>query len=183
MSITQHWFSTKKFYLILWVIIKQALVLKGTLGIIYVFSMTWCTIYKNPPVLLVSTDFEKAFDSTNWAYMHGFGENICLWISSFYTNTHSSVIVNGKASRFATERSCRQGDQISPYVFILCAEVLASKIREDKEIKGIPILDIVFKISRFANDTSLILEGDKSYEKHFWVLREYENILGLKLNY
>ena len=53
-----------------------------------------------------------------------------------------------------------------------------------KEIKGIQILDREFKINQFADDASLILEGDsKSYEKRFGVLREFDNISGLKLNY
>ena len=96
-----------------------------------------------------------------------------------------SVIVNGKASSsFPTEHGCCQSDPILHYLFILCAEVSACKISEDTEIKGIDILDSKFKISQFADDTSLILEGDsKSYEKLFGVLGEFENILGLKLNY
>ena len=116
---------------------------------------------------------------------YSFGENICRWILSFYTNIRSSVVVNGKAfSSSQIERGCRQGGPISPYIFILCAEVLACKIRKDKEIKGVQILDSEFKISQFADNTSLSLEGDsKSYQKLFGVLRESENISGLKLNY
>ena len=50
-------------------------------------------------------------------------------------------------------------------MFILCAEVLACKIREHKVIKGIQISGTGFKITQFAGDTSLLLEGDKnSYE-------------------
>ena len=61
--------------------------------------------------------------------------------------------------------------------------VSACKIREDEEIKGRQILGSEFKISQFANDASLILEDDrKSYEKLCRVLREFESILGLKLN-
>ena len=79
---------------------------------------------------------------------YAFGENICRKILSFYTNIRSLVVVNGKAfSSFPIERGCRQGDPISPYFVILCADVLAFKIREDKEKKGVQILDSEFKIS------------------------------------
>ena len=103
---------------------------------------------------------------------YGFGENSFWCISSFYTNIRSSLVDNGKASLgFPIECYCHQDDPISPYLFILCVQVLACKIREDKEIKGIQILDSKFKISQFADDTSHILEGEsKSFENflEFW---------------
>lgn len=145
----------------------------------------------NLPGLLVSIDFEKAFDSVNWDYMHNvlkcfnFGENIQRWIQAFYTNIRSSVVVNGKASGFFTiERGCRQGDPISPYLFILCAELLACRIRENKAIEGIQIAETEQKVSQFADDTSLFLNGDeRSYETLFYELNFFEKLSGLKLNY
>jgi exonuclease III len=145
----------------------------------------------NKPGLLISIDFEKAFDSVSWKYMKnvlqefGFKESIIRWISAFYNDIKSSVTVNGMTSRqFNVRRGCRQGDPISPYLFILCAEVLACKIREDEEIKGIKISDVEFKITQFADDTSLLQNGDKrSYDKLFTILESFEKISGLKLNY
>ena len=72
---------------------------------------------------------------------------------------------------------------MSPYLFILCAEILACKLRENQRIKGIKISDVDLKISQFADDTTIFLEGDKdSYEILFEDLRKYENMSGLKLN-
>ena len=141
--------------------------------------------------LLVSIDFEKAFDSVNWDYMHkvlqtfGFGNDICQWITAFYTNIKSSVIVNGKPSMFFDiARGCRQGDPISPYLFILCAEVLAHRVRSENLIVGIRISDTECKISQFADDTTFMLKGDKnSYEILFDILHKFYCISGLKLNY
>jgi exonuclease III len=145
----------------------------------------------NTQGLLVALDFEKAFDSVNWNYMHktleafGFGEDIRQWIAAFYSNIKSSVIVNGKASQsFSIGRGCRQGDPISPYLYILCAELLACKIRENEKIKGIKIYNTECKISQFADDTTMLLEGDKeSYEELFLTLHTFEQISGLKINY
>jgi hypothetical protein len=145
----------------------------------------------NKPGLLISIDFEKAFDSIDWSFMEnvlrevGFKEDMCRWISAFYNNIKASVIVNGCMSQSVpVERGCRQGDPISPYLFVLCAEILACKIREDVEIKGINIANTEFKVSQFADDTSLLLNGDKeSYEKLFQILNEFEQFSGLKLNY
>lgn len=143
------------------------------------------------PGLLVSVDFEKAFDSVDWKYMHnvlrafGFGEDICKWISTLYCNIKSYVVLNGRVSQsFNVKRGCRQGDPISPYLFLLCAEILGCKVRSDEEIKGIEITDTEFKISQFADDTSFTLNGEKtSYEKLFETLEHFRCISGLKLNY
>ena len=143
------------------------------------------------PGLLVSIDFEKAFDTVNWSYMNkvlnafGFGKDICCWISTFYTNIKSYVIINGKVSKsFEIQRGCRQGDPISPYLFVLCSEILAVRIRAEKSIKGINILDNEFKINQFADDTSFTLQGEKeSYEKLFKTLKEFGDISGLKINF
>ena len=140
--------------------------------------------------LLVSIDFEKAFDSVDWVFMEkvlkhfGFGKDIIQWVSAFYKDIKSSIIVNGQASSsFDIERGCRQGDPISPYLFILCAEVLACRIREDENIKAIKIDDTEFKISQFADDTTFLLDGDRnSFEKLFQQLDFFGEISGLKLN-
>ena len=143
------------------------------------------------PGLLITLDFEKAFDSINWSFLNkvlrafGFKDDICQWVSSFYNNIKSYIIVNGKPSQsFKIERGCRQGDPISPYLFILCAEVLACRIRENENIKGITVSDNEIKISQFADDTSLLLEGDEnSYNTLFNDLDKYNKMSGLKLNY
>ena len=146
---------------------------------------------ENQPGLLVSIDFEKAFDSIDWNFMirtlkrFGFGPDIIQWISAFYNDIKSSILVNNQASTsFRIERGCRQGDPISPYLFILCAEILACRIREDQEVNPIKVDDTEFKISQFADDTTFLLEGDRrSFEKLFDHLDFFGNISGLKLNH
>ena len=94
---------------------------------------------ENKPGLLLCLDFEKAFDSVDWKFMFnvlrafGFGPDICQWIFTFYKDIKSSVTVNGRLSQwFAIQRGCRQGDPMSPYLFILCVEILAIMIRQNK---------------------------------------------------
>lgn len=47
------------------------------------------------------------------------------------------VIQNGYISDYIyTERGCRQGDPISPYLFLLCAEILGIIIRNNKTLRA-----------------------------------------------
>ena len=53
----------------------------------------------------------------------------------------------------------RQEDPIITYLFVLCADILAAKIRSNKNIKGITINNTETKLSQYADDTSVYLGG------------------------
>ena len=145
---------------------------------------------KKPGILLM-IDFEKAFDSIAWSFLEkalsffNFGPSICKWIKLFVTDIRSCVIVNGMPSSwFNLERGCRQGDPISPYLFLLCAEILAHMIRQNDNIKGFFISELETKITQFADDTYLFLDGSKeSFEYCVHTILEYAKYSGLNMNY
>ena len=149
------------------------------------------TEHNDIPGLLVLIDFEKAFDSLSWSFIQKalkflkFGPTICKWIKTFYNNITSSVIQCGHMSdSFTIGRGCRQGDPLSPYIFIICAEFLAIKIRHNKNIKGIHINGTEFKISQYADDTSIFLDGStESLNQTLLELEFFANISGLKINF
>ena len=144
----------------------------------------------NLPGLLLNIDFEKAFDSLDWGFMHkvleafGFGRGFRKWVSTFYKNIKSTVVVNGNMSQwFSIERGCRQGDPISPYLFILCVEILAIMVRENEDIRGITINNIEHKLSQYADDTEFILEGDRrSFETCIEIIDQFGRKSGLFMN-
>ena len=118
------------------------------------------------PGLLLTVDFEKAFDSVAWSFTEqsltacNFGQDIKRWISTFYVNIKSCVSVNGQYSAwFDVKRGTRQGDPLSPYLFLLCAEILSQMIWQNKNIHGLKILDGELLISQFADDTTFFLDG------------------------
>ena len=68
------------------------------------------------------------------------------------------------------------------YVTILGAEILASKTQQDQNIQGIKIHNYEFKISQFADDTSLLCKDLNSVENAIAFLNVFERVSGLKLN-
>ena len=75
---------------------------------------------------------------------------------------------------FYVKRGCRQGDPISPYIFILCAEVLGQMIRKYESIRGIIINNKEYKISQYADDTQLLLDGsEESLQETLRILEKY----------
>ena len=145
----------------------------------------------NIPGLLLLIDFEKAFDSLSWSFLRevlsyfNFGPSIIQWIFTFYDNTQVTINQGGNLSSFfKTERGCKQGDPISPYLFILCAEILAIKIRNNKKIKGIKINDKDFVLTQYADDTTVILDGSEdSLKETLYELDEFAKKSGLKVNF
>ena len=119
------------------------------------------------PAAIISIDQLKAFDRVNWAFMYktlqafGFQETFVKWIKLLYSGAKSIVKVNGFLSDpFQTQRGVRQGDPLSPLLCILTVEGFAISVRSDPEIKGIPVNNILRKISQYADDTSLPVVGD-----------------------
>ena len=78
------------------------------------------------------------------------------------TNVKASVMQCGVLyDLFDIKRGCRQGDPLSPFLFLLCAQVLHLMIVNNKDIKGICIDGLVYKLIEFDDDTTLILNGTK----------------------
>ena len=76
----------------------------------------------------------------------------------------------------------RQGCSLSPYLFILAAEVLATKIRQDKTVRGITIFGTESKISQFADDTSAFCDSLSSVQNLIGRGNDFGTFSGLKLN-
>ena len=79
----------------------------------------------------------------------------------------------------------RQGCPLFRYLFnILCAEVFGNAVRKDKEICGIKIGTTDYKLSQYADDTTMILDvSELSFSKTLNLFDKFANTAGLKVNY
>lgn len=144
----------------------------------------------NLKAILVFVDFEKAFDSIDWAFIHqalehfNFGNVIIRWVKTLYSNISAIVQNNGWLSEtFKLHRGVRQGCPLSPYLFTICVELLAMQIRNNNNIKGININEEELKISQYADDTSLsLMYSEKSLEETLDIFEQFEYVSGLKMN-
>ena len=89
------------------------------------------------PGLVLLIDFEKAFDSVSWKFIFkvleffNFGEFFINCIKVLLRDAKLCVIQNGIFSEFFNiGRGCRQGDPISSYLFLICAEIMGIMIKQ-----------------------------------------------------
>ena len=118
--------------------------------------------------MIVSTDTEKAFDKIQHPFMiknppeNRHRRNIPQIIKAIYDKPTANIILKGeKLKAFPLKSETRQRFPLSPLLFNIVMEVLATTFREEKEIKGIQIGKEEVKLPLFADDMILYVENPK----------------------
>ena len=148
------------------------------------------TDIKKLPGIFLFVDFEKAFDTIEWSFISKtlevfkFDCNFKNWFSVVYNNIQSAVMNGGRMTEyFEITRGVRQGCPLSPSLFILTVELLALKIRQSPNCRGIRLPnDKEARISQFADDTAIITSSSDSLKSHLQTIEVFGSISGLKLN-
>ena len=104
-------------------------------------------------------------------------------VKAIYDKPTVNIILNGeKLKAFPLRLGTRQGCPLSPLLFNIVLEVLATAIREEKEIKRIQIRKEV-TLSLFADDMILYIENPKdSNRKLLELISEFSKVAGYKIN-
>ena len=147
------------------------------------------TTKQNIAGILLTIDFEKAFDSIRWDFIRktlkhfNFGDKFISYVSTLYNQISTTVINNGHTSSwFSPKRGVRQGCPFSPYLFILAVEVLAISIRQNKNISGLIFDGVEVKVSQLADDTNCIVKDEKSLKTLLDTFSLFRSGSGLDIN-
>ncbi|GJR29739.1 putative RNA-directed DNA polymerase, eukaryota, reverse transcriptase zinc-binding domain protein [Tanacetum coccineum] len=123
-------------------------------------------------LLLFKVDFEKAFDSVSWRFLDhvmdklGFSSTWRRWIRAGLMTSRTSILINGSpTSEFSIKRGLRQGDPLSPFLFIIVMEGLHITLRDglmENMFRGVSIGSPRLKIN--INKSNLYGVGVPSSE-------------------
>ena len=145
--------------------------------------------------MIISTDAEKAFNKVQQPFIiktlskvgvEGAYFNICSFlykghIQETYGYHHNQW---AKTKSFFTRSGVRQGCLLSPLLFNIELKVLATVIRQEKEIKGIQIGKEEVKLSLFADDMIVYIEDPiDSTKKLFNLINEFGKNSGIQSQY
>lgn len=152
--------------------------------------------YNGSKMLLFKVDFEKAFDSVNWDFLvdimvqMGFGFKWCNRIRNCLSSASVSILINGSPSNeLQMKRGLRQGDPLSPFLFLLVAKALQVTMVDacNKGIfKGFSLgnNDLCIPLLQYADDA--LFFGDWSFSNIkalARILKCFQDASGLRVNF
>ena len=107
------------------------------------------------------------------------------WTKILYTGFQVNTQNNGYFSkRINIERGIHQGGPCSSMFFLVCAELMAILIKQNQEIKGIPVREMLNILGQYADDADIYsLFEKKSYDSIFTCLEAFRRMSGFTLNY
>ena len=124
--------------------------------------------------MIISLDAEKAFDKILHPLMMktlqrmGIEGTYVNIVKAIYDKPTANIILNGENLKaFPLRSGTKQGCPLSPLLFNIVLKVLATAIREEKEIKGIHIGKEEVKLSLFADDMILYIENPKDTIRNY----------------
>ncbi|KAK6123164.1 hypothetical protein DH2020_043092 [Rehmannia glutinosa] len=146
-------------------------------------------------LMSIKLDMSKAFDRIEWIFVQktmlalGFPPNFVNLILKCISTVYFSFLLNGaEFGNLTPQRGLRQGDPLSPYLFIICSEVfscLLQDLQRCNKIHGIAISRSAPPISHlfFADDTLIFGRATSDKARHLrFAIHLYEKVSGQLVN-
>ncbi len=139
-------------------------------------------------------DFERAFDHINWSFLldllsaRGFGTLWIGWISTLLHSSSTAVLLNGiPGTFFSCKRGLRQGDPLSPLLFLLYIDVLFRMLQGavvNGFIPPVGFANVGIHTLQFADDLLIFFDGScRSARIIKLILDSFSDCSGLKINF
>ena len=138
--------------------------------------------------ILFSADFEKAFDSIDHSFLFsalkyfGFGDEFIQWVQTLLNNAESCVINNGHLTGYFSLRERNQTRWPSFCLSLYSCIGNVIQIRNNWEIHGTEIDDVMIKLSAYADDTYFFTLDSESLQIVLKVCENFSEYSTLKLN-
>ena len=140
--------------------------------------------------IAIFLDLRKAFDTIEWNYLRAalqtfdFGPDILNWFQVIYNQASSCVLHNGRASDFfLLEQGVRQGCLLSAGLLLVVGiGLLARALKKDPIIKGSKVSQKKIKITKHADDTTVLVHDLDSVTQILKHLDKFKQISGLEIN-
>jgi hypothetical protein len=158
---------------------------------VYATELVQTCFRRKAPCVVLKLDFAKAFDLVSWASLRevmlarGFPELWCSWMEDIFTSSRSDILLNGVPGRWIkVMRGLRQGDPLSPYLFLLMADVLQRQIRGNDLLQH-PLIDgAPCPVLQYADDTLIVLRADGAAARRLrHLLEQFGVAMGLHINF
>lgn len=158
---------------------------------VYATELVQCCFKRKIPTLVLKLDFLKAFDSINWQslrevmHVRGFPAIWCDWMDMILQTSRSAILLNGIPGPWIDcKRGLRQGDPLSPYLFLLVADVLQQLIRQDPLLSHPLIEGAPCPMLQYADDTLIILRaGEPAARRLKDLLDQFAEATWLTINF
>ena len=146
--------------------------------------------------IAIKTDMSKAYDRVEWDFIRalllkmGFDPHWVKLIMECISSVQYHVLLNGQPrGHILLQRGLRQGDPLSPYLFIMCTEALIANIKKaerGKHLTGMKVAKACPSISHllFADDSLFFCKAQKE-ECHtiLRILKKYKEVSGQLINF
>jgi retron-type reverse transcriptase len=160
---------------------------------VYVQGVVHSLRKKKIPSLMMKLDISKAFDSVSWEFLlkllarRGFDNKWISWIVSLLHSSSTKIMVNGDLTDHIYHmRGLRQGDHVSPLLFVLvmdCLGRLIDKAQNDLLLPQIGNQILRFRTSMYADDVVIFLRPNlNDLQVTMAILRLFGTATGLHTN-